>query len=633
MSTRFLLVLNLFTLSLCAQNSDEKDFLVAPYLQFSTKTSMYVLWETREMATTLVNFGEARPNVKKAILDSKAEISGLRLMHEVKLDQLKPETNYFWEVISVTSKGDTIRSEIYTFKTAVNDSSAYMFALIGDTQRNNKTPWAWEKISDLIWEDRPNFVVLAGDVVDQGLDKNDWLENFFPKGRPLLSRIPVYPVLGNHEQDAPYYYQYVVAPPPEYYYTFTYGNAQFFMLDSNRDLYEGSEQYDWLEWELAKSKAMWKIAVHHHPPYTSDSDDHGNTYQSTSTLGGIDTRNLVPLYEKYGLDFCLFGHTHLYERSWPIKDNKVNMKNGVVYINSGGAGGNLEEFAPTRSWFTADLRSVHHYCTFAIFEDNIIFKSTDHERKLIDAFQMKKDKDRLQNLSSVLQPPAPHVLTDATLFEKETMITLEAPFENLTIHYTTDGTEPTKSSPLYTKTIMLTQSSELRARCYTADGRASRIKKMSFRKMDPLPAIKANNTLPGLLMKYYEGNWKKLPDFSSLNVVKSDVVTQVSLNNISHRPDEFGVVMEGYVEISNKGLNTFYLNSDDGSKLYIDGQLVVDHDGDHSAIKKIGQIILLPGKHKIKIEYMELHGSQFLQAGMIDKNGVAIPFTPFQLSH
>lgn len=614
-----------------AQKINEEAFLVAPYLQFSTKTSMYVLWETRELASTLVTFGEARANVTRAVLDRSAPLPGNRQMHEVLLDGLKPETNYFWQASSVTTAGDTIRSAVYTFKTAVNDSSAYMFALFGDTQRNSRTPWAWEKIADLVWEDRPNFAVLAGDLVDQGLDKNDWLENFFPKGRPLLSRVPIYPVLGNHEQDASYYYQYIVAPHPEYYYTFTYGNAQFFMIDTNRDVSEGSEQYDWLEWELAKSKATWKIAVHHHPPYSSDSDDHGDTYQSLSTLG-TDARNLVPLYERYGLDFCLFGHTHLYERSWPIKDNQINKKKGVVYINSGGAGGGLEAFAPTRNWFTAELQSVHHYCTFAIFEDNVMFKSIDHEGRMLDAFQMQKDKERNSSVA-VLQPPAPHVLAAATLFEKETVITLEAPFEDIAIHYTTDGSEPTRNSPRYSKPFALSNTAIVSTRSYTADGRASRVKRLSFRKMAPLPAAKVKKTEPGLTIQYFEGSWKKLPDFTQLTPLKTSIVKQANLAEIGHRPDEFAVVLEGYVEITTAGVQTFYLNSDDGSKLFVDNQLVVDHDGDHSAIKKTGQIILASGKHKIRIEYLEVRGSQFLQAGMLNASEVAEPFSPFQLSH
>ncbi|NJK84324.1 MAG: metallophosphoesterase, partial [Saprospiraceae bacterium] len=231
-------------------------------------TAIYVLWETAENATTRVDFGEARPNVTKATLDRHVTLPNTRLMHEVLLNDLKVETNYFWQVTSITEKGDTLRSAVYSFKTAVQDSSAYTFALIGDTQRNNRTPWAWGKIAELVWKERPNFVVHVGDLVDQGLKKRIG-QRIFPNGHTLMSRMPIYPVLGNHEQDAPHYYQYIVAPPPEYYYTFHYGNAQFFMIDSNRDLSDSSEQYNWLEWELAKSTATWKIVAHHHPPYSS----------------------------------------------------------------------------------------------------------------------------------------------------------------------------------------------------------------------------------------------------------------------------------------------------------------------------------------------------------------------------
>lgn len=626
----------LFTL-LCtglisAQNNGaETKFLVQPYLQFSTQQGMYVLWETKEPASTLVQFGEARSNVEKAVLDREVRLEGTRLMHEVLLDNLKPETNYFWQVTTLTQSGERIQTPVYTFKTAVKDSSAYLFGLVGDTQRNNRTPWAWGKIAEKLWQDRPNFVVHAGDVVDQGLDKNDWIDNFFPNGQILMSRVPVYTVLGNHEQDAPYYYQYMVAPAPEYYYTFKYGNAQFFMIDSNRDLKEGSEQYNWLEWELAKSTATWKIAVHHHPPYSSDSDDHGNTSQELSTLG-TEARNLVPLYERYGLDFCLFGHTHLYERSWPLKENRINMKDGVVYINSGGAGGGLEEFAPTRSWFTTDLQIVHHYCTFAIFENNLVFKAIDHEGRLFDTFQMQKDAVKGKT-ASVIQPPAPNFNTAATLFQDQTTVDLSAAFEGLQIHYTLDGAEPNRNSAVYTQALIIKQSTLLKARAYTQDGRASRVVTLNLRKMAPQAAQKIKKTEKGLKFSYYEGNWTTLPDFKTLTPLKTGVSNQVGLAEIVHRENQFGVVMEGYIEVAQTGTQTFFLNSDDGSKLYINGELVIDHDGDHSAIKKTGQTILAAGKHKIRIEYFERSGGQFLQAGSVDEKTGAVPFTPFQLHH
>ena len=626
----FLCCLCFLPYSYCQSGDDF--FLVKPYLQFGSQTGMFVLWETKNAATTKVEFGEARPLVKSALLDQEVTLSGFRQMHEVALTNLKPETNYFWRIKSVTEKGDTIQSEIYSFKTNVKDKSAYMFGLVGDTQRNNRTPWAWGKIAEKLWADRPNFVVHAGDVVDKGRRKSDWLQDFFPNGHILMSRVPVYTVLGNHEEDSPLYYQYMVAPPPEYYYTFKYGNTQFFMIDSNRDLKEGSEQYNWLEWELAKSSATWKIAIHHHPPYSSDSDDHGNTAFSLSTLGVANVRNLIPLYERYKLDFCLFGHTHLYERSWPILEDRINIKNGVTYINSGGAGGGLEAFAPTRSWFTSELENTHHYCTFSIFENQLIFKAIDHEGRLFDTFQMQKDTSE-NKLAQIIQPPAVKIIADATLFQDKTMVQMQAAFDSLEIRYTLDGSVPNKSSLLYSSPFSMNQSALITAKAYTKEGYSSRKSTLNIEKSLPQPATRVKNDKKGLEYKYYEGNWEKLPDFSTLQPNKTGTSQQVNLAETGHRDDFFAIVFEGYIDVSKTDHYTFYLQSDDGSKLYLNGKLIIDHDGDHSTIEKTGQAILQEGKHSIRIEYFERSGSQDLQAGIVNPALGQKPFSPFQLSH
>jgi predicted phosphodiesterase len=628
----YLFLIFLFSKQFSMAQSNQDKFLVKPYLQYGSQTGIYILWETSQSASTLVEFGEARFLANKAVLDQQVSLKGLRQMHEVALTNLKTETNYFWQVTSVTENGDTLVSEVYTFKTNVRDSSAFMFGLVGDTQRNSRTPWAWGKVAEKLWADRPNFVVHAGDVVEKGRRKSDWLEDFFPNGHLLMSRVPVYTVLGNHEEDSPLYYQYMVAPPPEYYYTFTYGNAQFFMIDSNRDLKEGSEQYQWLEWELAKSKAIWKIAIHHHPPYSSDSNDHGNTATSLSTLGVANVRNLVPLYEKYGLDFCLFGHTHLYERSWPILEEMVHLKKGVIYINSGGAGGGLEAFAPTRSWFTSELENTHHYCTFSIFDNHLIFKAIDHDGRLFDTFQMQKEKvDKTS--TQILQPPGVKITASATLFEEITTVSMHVAFEDLEIRYTLDGSEPNKASLRYTAPLTLSNSALIQAKAYTKEGFSSRKSNISVLKSTPQQALTIKNDLKGLKFKYFEGVWNQLPDFTTLQPVMEGIVQQANLNDLKHREDHFSVVLEGYVNIPSSGLHTFYLNSDDGSKLYLNGALLIDHDGDHSSMEKTGEALLKAGKHRIKIAYFEKSGSQDLEVGLIDSTLGPVPFSPFQLSH
>jgi len=121
--------------------------------------------------------------------------------------------------------------------------------------------------------------------------------------RPLTSRVPFYSATDNHEQNASNYYEYVSVPNPKYYYDFRYGDALFFMLDTNRNVGSDSEQYEWLEENLAKSDAKWKFASHHHPPFSSDEDDSGNLWKQNKSAGGdLRARQLSELYKRYGFD-------------------------------------------------------------------------------------------------------------------------------------------------------------------------------------------------------------------------------------------------------------------------------------------------------------------------------------------
>ncbi len=604
-------------------------FLVKPYLQWGTKTSMVVLWETNSPAKSVVEYCEAELEAEETIFDKKQSVPGNRNLHEVHIEGLQPATKYMYRVVTTLENGTILKSPVSTFKTTVNDDDAYFFALVGDSQYSSRSPFAWGKIADRVWQDRPNFIVHVGDLVDVGTRKEDWTNHFLSYGNIAMSRYPMYTVLGNHEQDAQLYYDYMVNPAPEYYYTFNYGNAQFFMIDTNRDVKEGSEQYDWLEWELAQSTAKWKFVIHHHPPYSSEENDHGDSFKGASTQG-THARNLVPLYEAYGVDFCLFGHTHLYERSWPIMEEKINLKNGVIYINSGGAGGGLEDFDPVRSWFTQELQTGHHYCTFAVFEDNLIFKAIDQNGSVFDMFQMKKN---LEKLVTMAKPPAPHFKVDKYIFKDKANAKLTSLSSEYQIFYTLDGSQPSQKSIKYTAPITITQSSQLKAICYTEEGRISRVVSRGFKKMKPRPAVKTKVTQKGLSYKYYEGTWDYLPDFSKLKPVKSGVIRLADLDKIDHRENNFGVVMEGYVEVPETDTYIFYTYSDDGSKMLINDELIVDSDGNHSAKYIYGTTILEKGKHKIRIEYFEGSGNNFIYSGFVKPNNERVPFTPFDLSH
>ena len=92
--------------------------------------------------------------------------------------------------------------------------------------------------------------------------------------------------------------------------------------------------------------------------------------------------------------------------------------------------------------------------------------------------------------------------------------------------------------------------------------------------------------------------------------------------SIGNAPDEdhFGYIFTGYIDIPEDGIWNFSLTSDDGAILEIDGTLVVDNDGSHSAITTFGRIPLLKGLHPYRIVYLEDYEGQDFHWGWMAEN-------------
>ncbi len=359
------------------------DFSIQPYLQYVTKNSITIMWETTRPGNSVVQFGES-----DAVSQEK-KLNDMRYVHEVKIENLKPETQYFYKVLSRDAQKKEVKSKVFTFQTANKFETPFAFAIISDTQSNPKVAG---KVATMAWGQRPNFLLHPGDLVGTGTNDRHWKEQFFPSMHPLISRVAFFPVLGNHEVNARNYYDYMSLPKPEYYYQFSYGNADFFMIDTNKNVDEKSEQYKWLDAALAKSKATWKFVCHHHPPYSSDENDYGNLWKSNkSTRGDKRVRVLTKLYDKHGVDIVWCGHIHSYERTWPLHKNKV-VKNGQgpIYMITGGGGGGLETPGPYKPWFQNNVRRGHHYCMVAINGKTLEFKAFDLENRLFDYMKLNK---------------------------------------------------------------------------------------------------------------------------------------------------------------------------------------------------------------------------------------------------
>lgn len=361
--------------------SEELGWQVAPILQYATGESVRVVFETTRPVTGRVDYGATEK------FTQSVEITEPVMLGEVKLEGLEPGEPYFYKVTLSDDRGREMASDVLSFQTAAPRGVPVTFAIIGDTQDN---PEVAGKLASYIWAQRPNFALHAGDLTGTGSRKGDWTEEFFPSMGPLMSRVTLYPVLGNHEEDARHYYKYFSLPEPEYYYSFNQGDIEFFMIDSNREVSPGSEQYVWLDQALGSSDATWKVAVHHHPPYSSDENDYGDTWKGRSVHGDLRMRSLSELYEKHGVDLVFNGHIHSYERTWPIVGGKAVSDGGVVYTITGGGGGGLEQAGPTRPAFSNTVYRGHHYCMARVNGPTLEFFAYDLENRLFDQMRIEK---------------------------------------------------------------------------------------------------------------------------------------------------------------------------------------------------------------------------------------------------
>ncbi|GAK58465.1 hypothetical protein U27_05439 [Candidatus Vecturithrix granuli] len=76
--------------------------------------------------------------------------------------------------------------------------------------------------------------------------------------------------------------------------------------------------------------------------------------------------------------------------------------------------------------------------------------------------------------------------------------------------------------------------------------------------------------------------------------------------------NQFSVEWKGYLHIPETGVYKFLTNSDDGSWLFIDDNLVVDNGGAHGLQKAEGKIHLIQGLHQIKVRYFQIGGYAIL---------------------
>ncbi|MEP6747521.1 MAG: alpha-L-fucosidase [Bacteroidota bacterium] len=194
------------------------------------------------------------------------------------------------------------------------------------------------------------------------------------------------------------------------------------------------------------------------------------------------------------------------------------------------------------------------------------------------------------------------------------------------VHYTMDGTAPNAQSAIYTKPFLIEKTSVVQAQSFPASGLPGSIAVNNVIRYEWMKAAAPGNLTPGLSYKYYEPTGQvSLQSINNTPVAKTGVTDSMTVS-LKQRKEKFVLVFEGYMKILKDGFYVFSINSDDGSKLFIDDAEIVNNDGQGSGDKN-DKAALKKGYHKITVQYYDSGGENSLKVFMQPEGGskTAIP--------
>jgi len=342
----------------CRASADEPTVVIGPYLQNLTDDGVVVRWVTADPATP------------SEFVYHRAPITGG-----------KPDTEYDYRV-------GPDHEFTGTFRTAPERAVPFRFVVYGDTRTQADVHG---RIINGIVSEKPAFVVHTGDCVADGRKADLWQTEFFGPAAPLLSKVVLWPVLGNHERNSALYYNLFDLPGNERYYSFDYAQVHFVVLDSNPPELpkEHRNEARWMdEYNLAVDR-FWRLQIAwllqdfkaHRDARLTAVCMHSPLYSSTGKPSRVAKYErmrdrLEAVFETNGVDVVFSGHDHYYQR---------HVANGIQYVVTGGGGAPLYDAGPKPP--TEVVRAkAYHYVTVSVERTGAQAKAVSINGNTLDTF-------------------------------------------------------------------------------------------------------------------------------------------------------------------------------------------------------------------------------------------------------
>lgn len=328
-------------------------------------------------------------------------------IHEATITGLTPNTKYEYRI----GYGTDRRSDWYPLETA--GASEYDVLIYPDSQSGDYSKW--EHIVKDSADRNPNaaLYISMGDLVDNGEQDYQW-RTWLDSIKPLSSRIPLAPTLGNHEM---YTLDWKMREPRAYlnyfdvpnngnatfdrrYYSYDYGDVHYVVLDTQ--LYESNHEdnhdihhpdlYDvqvqWLRQDLTNTTKKWTVVIMHRDPFQYAFDR-----PSASRDVGFNEEGVLfmPIFDEFNVDLVLSAHLHSYRNRGHVRHFERN-ESGPLYILTGIAGD-----ARKPKWkehpldvYVAPQPETNNYMTMTVSFNKLIIRSFLPDGTLIDESIIEK---------------------------------------------------------------------------------------------------------------------------------------------------------------------------------------------------------------------------------------------------
>lgn len=215
-------------------------------------------------------------------------------------------------------------------------------------------------------------------------------------------------------------------------------------------------------------------------------------------------------------------------------------------------------------------------------------------------------------------PPKP--TTSTYVFVKKMDVELVAMKSGAVIQYAIEKDKGPLTWLAYTAPIPLKNTTTIVCRASWPDSVMSHEQRYVFTKTKALSPKGKTGKADGLSAKIYHGSWDVLPDFAKLTPVRTFVTNELTLDRMEDKED-YGVVFEGGLVVPATGAYTLHLRSDDGSRLTLNGQVVIDNDGIHGMKDVPVSLALKEGAHPLKMEFFQKKGGVGLEFWLEDAYG------------